>query len=536
MKKNKIYLKDWLELKPYDRQYPSDGFYLKICNKVIDEINRSEHYTDLQTFLTTEDFKKFSCFLTSYFEDIISETNIWASFIEANQTLIQKQLPFYDLAEYYENDINPQDLALLIWYFLNTVQESRFLSPYNDYILSTAFLVIEIFVEAWEFAPENEHLKTFYKLDENETDYYVARKLIDTLLFQTYLFYPDTALKLNHKVEELLSTNPVDDQLITLLNDNRDDFVQNARTRLLSLSGKEWAANILGKEHPLHKAYLNLSQKINGLFFYKGQDEHNLFIEHIASSKKFEVTKKSFDHSHELREVDTLVFMGIAKWMKEWWFSGVFFQTPFNANVVLDEKNSFESRLAVSFLDQDKTKETIELQMKAFIEFNKGLPIAFLSAEEINAFMNDYRNFYNNSLGLSTEEKQEALQRTKNDGFFGGDKKKVDFAETDDTGLVYFNKNRGMEIAQGITSAFPLKNNPYFDSNKHEEALTSLLTNEDFSVELVHYCLDNCKNNLPFFSTTMGQAYLENIDFLLRFWKKRNYHAQATIALTGRSS
>jgi hypothetical protein len=43
--------------------------------------------------------------------------------------------------------------------------------------------------------------------------------------------------------------------------------------------------------------------------------------------------------------------MGIVKWMDEWWFSGVFVQTPFNAELVLDEKNSLKSRIAVDFLD-----------------------------------------------------------------------------------------------------------------------------------------------------------------------------------------
>jgi len=31
---NRIYIKDWLELKPYEKQTLTDSYYLKICNDV----------------------------------------------------------------------------------------------------------------------------------------------------------------------------------------------------------------------------------------------------------------------------------------------------------------------------------------------------------------------------------------------------------------------------------------------------------------------------------------------------------------------
>ncbi|NLN24186.1 MAG: DUF3843 family protein [Bacteroidetes bacterium] len=97
-----------------------------------------------------------SCFLTSYFEDLISETNIWNSFVRTHQRLYRKQLPFYNLYQYYEEEINPQDISFLIWYFLNTVQEENFITPFNDFIVETAEKIIDVFDKEWEFAPENE--------------------------------------------------------------------------------------------------------------------------------------------------------------------------------------------------------------------------------------------------------------------------------------------------------------------------------------------------------------------------------------------
>lgn len=90
----RIYLKDWLELKPYDKQTVTDGYYLKICNEVKDAIIKNDRQNLLQIFLTKSEIVLFVCFLTTYFEDLISETNIWNSFIKAHQKLYNKQLPF----------------------------------------------------------------------------------------------------------------------------------------------------------------------------------------------------------------------------------------------------------------------------------------------------------------------------------------------------------------------------------------------------------------------------------------------------------
>ena len=58
---------------------------------------------------------------------------------------------------------------------------------------------------------------------------------------------------------------------------------------------------------------------------------------------------------------------------------------------------------------------------------------------------------------------------------------------------------------------------------------------EEMSTELVMYCIDNCKAELPFFNEEIGKEYLEDIDFLLRFWKRNNYHSKPLITFTGRN-
>ena len=531
----RIYIKDWLELKPYEKQTITDSYYLKVCNDVKRVITTNKQSFVLQMYLEKKDIDILSCFLTSYFEDLISETNIWNSFIRVHKRLYKKQLPFYILDDYYEEEINLQDISFLIWYFLNTVQEEKFIAPFNDFIVETAEKIMDVFDNLWEYAPINEYLKTFYQIDENEEDFYVARNLIDTLLFKTYLFYPDSLIKLQKHEFEIIENSKDTKNIMMFLNENRDNSLHKIHTRLLSLKGKEWVAEILNSNHSLNKDFLDISKRISGFFLYKGQDNNNIFIEHIASGKKFDLTKKSFDHSATLKEVDTVLFMGIARWKNEWWFSGVFFQQPFNPDLILDEKNSLESRMAVNFLDHQKkeTDEMLKMQLSVFKDFNNGSQIAFLPSESIDEFYKGYVEFFNKSLNLSKKEIREAKQRAKNDGFFGTNDDLKDFSEVSETGLVFFNSNSGNEIALAVNSAFPMSLNPYFNEEDSEEHVMRLLMDESLSTELVYYCIDNCKAKLSFFKEGIGKKYLDDIDFLLRFWKKENYHTIPSITYTG---
>ena len=117
--------------------------------------------------------------------------------------------------------------------------------------------VLSVFEEAWETAPENEHLKSYYQIDDKEPDYYQARKFIDTILFNSYLFYTDTTVDLRQQMEKIFEESENPEEAIRLGNSIKDHLTHHTRTKLLALTGKEWAAAVLGDEHPLSEAYRN---------------------------------------------------------------------------------------------------------------------------------------------------------------------------------------------------------------------------------------------------------------------------------------
>ena len=521
--KKRIFLKNWLELKPYDKQTPTDVYYLDLANQVHKIL---DHYklVFLKQFLTEYEIELMACFLVSYFEDVISETNIWNSFINKHKQLYNKNLPFYDVEEYFENEINEEDVLFLIWYFLNTITEDSFISSSNLIIYAMASEIMDIFDGKYEYAPENSTLKLYYQIDENETDYYKVRKLIDNILFHTYLFFPDTAIRLQQNEIEIIKNKNRDN--ILYLQENRDSVLHKINTCLLSLKGKEWAAEILGIEHPVSADLLSMSNKILGYFLYKGQDRNDIYIEHIASGKNFKLTKKSLENSADFTDIDSIIFIGIVFWRNEWWFSGIQFQTEYNADFVRDEKNSHESKMNVNFLDfnEEKTTQLLSEQLDSFLSFNKGSLLAFMPTIELNSFSKEFIEHHNDKIIKATKLKNKNKKtNVKNSG-------DIDLEDVAESGLFFFNSRSGGEMAYGINSAFPLKNNPFYIEEDSEEDLMYLLGNQFLSTELAMYCINNFKNNLPFFKKELGQIILENIDFLLRFWKKENYYSVPAIS------
>ena len=532
--KNRIQTEDWLLLKPYDTVQPTDNYYVNISNKVKQALVRANFPVIRR--LGKKGQNEFACFLASYFEDVISQAGIWKAFNRIHFRHYQKELPFYPATkqkdDYYKGEVNFQDVAFLAWYYVNLNLDRSFMSPYSESFMHIALKVMPIFEEEFEYAPENPNLKPCYAIDPDETDFYKVRRMVSTVLFETWLFHVDAHPILVRGEKEVVEKYMMQEKqnqinIHTLVRENTDRVAHTHRTRLMRMKGKEWLATIIGEQHPVSRGLLNMSPKINGYFLYKGQDKDNVFMEHIATEKEFTLTKKSFDLGYELKEIDTIMSIGIVRWQNEWWFSGTYYAMPFNANLILEEKNSIESRAALSFLDRDNPamKEMLDKQLEAFLEYNDGHQIAFLPSSKMHAFYEGYIDFYNASLHMSDEEIEQVHKRSKEKGYFGDEQNnEVDFTQIADTGLVFFNPTRGAEMAFDVNHAFPLSNNPDYDVNKSEKDVRELLMSPAISAGLAKYCIDECADQLPFFATPHGAKILKDIDFLLRFWKQ-GYHA-----------
>lgn len=515
----KIFLPEWQKFKPYSNHSNTDIYYLDICNKVFNTLQKNKN-KEIFEKLSLNEVKKMCCFLTSYFEDVISETNIWKAFTTKHYELYNKFVPFQSSGEYFQEEINLDDIRFLIWYFVGTKSENSLISPYNSYIVDIVEDIYDVFDDKYDYAPENESLKKWYVLDPNETDYYKIRYYIEKVFLHNYLLDIDISKKLIDQINDSPELQK-EEYYEQVLYSFKDQFLLVRKSKLLALSANEWAALVIGKEHKLHNDLLSISKKIEAKFLFKNKiDNKYVYLEHIASGKNFNLLKASYDH-HKLLEKDAILTIGIIKWQNEWWFSGVSMVSDFDANLILDEKNSIESRHAIAFLDDNKAiEENLKGQNDAFLKYNNNLPVAFLKKNEIDGFVNNYYNYHKNSLKLSKKEIEDSKKRAKKEGFSLVDKpNEIQFNEDFETAIVYFNPNSGIEIYVEACSLLDLKSNPYFDKETFLYDNLGLLINDFYSTEFVNYCYGINKEKLDYLKLFSAKE----LDFLLRFFKINNY-------------
>ena len=515
----KIFLPEWQKFKPYSLHSNTDIYYLDTCNKVFSALQKTENKEVFQK-LSVSEVKEMCCFLTCYFEDIMSQTNIWKAFTTKHYELYNKFVPFQNQEDYFEDEINLEDIQFLIWYFVSSKNENSLIAPFNRYITEIVEAIYDVFDAKYDYAPENESLKKWYFLDPNETDYYKIRYYIEKVFLNNYLLNIDVSKSLKNQIEEtaeLLKDETYERALYAF----KDQFLLKQKSKLLALGANEWAAYVAGKDHKLHNDLLNISKRIDAKFLFKNKiDNKYVYIEHIASGKKFNLLKSSYDH-HTILEKDSILTLGIINWQNEWWFSGVAMISAFNANLILDEKNSIINRQAVAFLDDEKvTKKHLKGQNDVFLKYNNDFPVAFLKKKEINDFVKNFYTYYNKSLNLSKNEIEKSNNRAKKEGLqVEKNKNNFEFEDDFETAIIYFNPNSGIEIYFDICSVLKLKSNPYFNKEDFLNDNLGLLMNDFYTTEFTRYCYDLNIDRLPFV-----KIFSQNeLDFLLRFFKNNKY-------------
>lgn len=528
----KIYLKDWWLVKPYTKQCKTDSYYLKIANEVKQVFDNTES-SILKLELSESEQNLLAVFLCSYFEDIISGTNLWTTFVKKHQELYHKPVPFFEINDYFEGEINVADIAFLIWYFINTIQKTKNYWPKNSFILDTAQCVFNIFDEHYEFAPENIDLKNFYKAPDSH-DYYEARLVIDRILFESYLFYIDTGIILDNTTNEIIfnADNINMEEVFLQININRSILTHTQKTKLLALKGSEWLALLLGKQHPLYESYMNLNHKIDAIFYYRGQDHKNIFLEHVSTSKKFDLTKKSFDKLEELGKEGDIIFIGLVNWENEWWFSGSFVKIEYNAVLISDVKKSLQSKMEVNSLESKKNIfDALEIQYNYFLKYNNNSPIAYMRKYEVADFNENFLLYYNKS--ISETMQSENIEFQKKVKLFSEEDEFKSLKEENSNlpTVVFFNKNLGIEMYYFVNKVFPSPDNPYFEEDINNEEILNMFFNPDVSKELVHFCIRHYKDELDLFKTDNGKLILENLDFFLRFMKNISYNDEPNMLL-----
>lgn len=385
-----IYLKEWLNYKPYNQQQASDFFYLTIAQKiynilddVLDHFYWNKKYGSKDQLL-----QELSCFLTSYLEDLASDTKLWTTFLQEHQRMYQKTLPLVELSEdYVMGEPNEEDIIILLWYFFNCVQDEVVYSHNEAWLRSIASSVFDLLIDQWEFAPENNWLKEYYQLGTEAEPFFEARKLMNKLFLQSYLFQPDTKIGFEVQVKRVLS-NPLGNNVNLLIWDIEQALLHNQPSRLLALYANEWVAAWLGITHPMYSRIRQMSRRVTGIFELVGEDNEYYYLKHLAADMDMKLTKKSLKG---IENPQQYLSLSLVEFDQEWWMSGTSSHfEPTDEKIENEKRNILRKHALNALLNPEWRAQYLQVGLELFMQINGGHPIAFGKNKEIKELLKRY--------------------------------------------------------------------------------------------------------------------------------------------------
>lgn len=159
----KVTTAEWSKTHPEGLVCGSDRYYADLCNRIMDAL--------ADKWLVANDAEKIkhevAKVYTAYLEDFVSDTKVWSTMRGIYKERYGSWLPFYDTGhdEYYEDDINIEDLKYLSWQcFSRLGQETQTLySPYSDAVEEFASIGYEILVDCVDDAPEATRVRDYVR-------------------------------------------------------------------------------------------------------------------------------------------------------------------------------------------------------------------------------------------------------------------------------------------------------------------------------------------------------------------------------------
>lgn len=304
MKNIKIFPKDWLQVHPYTQSTPVDSYYTRIANRIYDILEA----TDLINSFDKGESEQIAIRLAAYFEDVISQTNIWRTFITDYKARFGHYLPFYTTDDhYYDDEVNYEDIRLILWHFTQQYhgwKKGTFVNPDNPANEAASHLIYELFCEHWTTAPENERMQ---RLFSKETRYDTPEKydeLLSWFHYSSYLFCMENA-ELTEAVKEHMRRNPRGQQDIMTIH---GALAHVSRHSFLAYTSPYWLSRILPEDHPDYE------------IFRKQGEQAQAFVDPMLAARREEF-QKQYEKFKEVAGEDLLIYMkskeDFRKFMKE---------------------------------------------------------------------------------------------------------------------------------------------------------------------------------------------------------------------------
>ena len=77
----RIFRNTWLEVRPYEKDLPTDQFYIRLSNRLKELCYRNTGLLSEFKELEEDDYDVLSCLAAAYLEDVVSGTGIFQNFV-----------------------------------------------------------------------------------------------------------------------------------------------------------------------------------------------------------------------------------------------------------------------------------------------------------------------------------------------------------------------------------------------------------------------------------------------------------------------
>lgn len=168
---------DWARTHPFELKCASDMYYADLANEILDRF--MEIPTDSP--FPRGSMRAAAMSVAAYLEDLVTGTGIWDAVRSMYADKEGRKLPFYDIdpEDYFDDDLNIEDIKLLIWQAWCRVggAEQRFFSPISQGVTYLSNIAYDILVDRFDTAPAA--TRTYDKMRKvlRNCDYFEVREL-----------------------------------------------------------------------------------------------------------------------------------------------------------------------------------------------------------------------------------------------------------------------------------------------------------------------------------------------------------------------
>jgi hypothetical protein len=342
-KKVDVVIGDWLKLKPYKTANNHDIKYLRLSQEIYQMLGTS-FVEELKNWgYKRENLVEISVVLASYVEDFASEIGLWKAFTDYNKEQFGSPLPFFEIEkeEYFENDLNPQDLSYLIWHYSSAHLSDGVFPPYRFSVMGEA--VYDLIEPKIEELSVTNYYENFLKVADNE-DFWVLKDKFKWLALNSYLVGIDfgkehgkQAKDVNDEIEKMLERKEYEGAKFMMENGGMllyqfmNEFIYYKNSKFAALNVPIWLSKIIRASEKAKARIADFYKFSKGYFKFISNEKTHYLFEELRTGRRFEVAKDSFEPTFlKKTPVGTEMEMSIFFWNDQWYMSGGVFSDTKN--------------------------------------------------------------------------------------------------------------------------------------------------------------------------------------------------------------